>query len=71
MKVLTIISSVFIPLTFLAGIYGMNFVNIPELHVPWAYPALLAVMAVIAVGMLYVFRSIGWLGEREKEPEAS
>lgn len=69
MKVLTIISSVFIPLTFLAGIYGMNFEHIPELHVRWAYPALLGVMTVIAAGMLYIFRSIGWLGEREQRPD--
>lgn len=71
MKVLTIMSSVFIPLTFLAGIYGMNFEHIPELHARWGYPALLGVMAAIAAGMLFLFRSIGWLGEREREPEGS
>ena len=50
MKVLTIMASIFIPLTFLAGIYGMNFDHMPELHARWAYPILLGVMAVLAVG---------------------
>ncbi len=40
MKVLTIMASIFIPLTFMAGIYGMNFEHMPELHVRWAYPAI-------------------------------
>ena len=62
MKVLTIMASIFIPLTFMAGIYGMNFENMPELHTPWAYPFLLAAMAVVAVGMVIYFRRKGWLG---------
>ncbi len=64
MKVLTIMASIFIPLTFLAGIYGMNFETMPELHYPWAYPLLLAVMAVLAAGMIWYFRHKGWLGGR-------
>ncbi|NJK37028.1 MAG: magnesium transporter CorA [Oscillatoriales cyanobacterium RM2_1_1] len=47
---LTVVSSIFLPLSFLAGLYGMNFENMPELEIPWAYPALLCVMAVIALG---------------------
>jgi len=45
MKVLTIMASIFIPLTFIAGVYGMNFVDFPELRMRWAYPAVLGVMA--------------------------
>ncbi|MBU0618253.1 MAG: hypothetical protein KKI02_11085, partial [Planctomycetes bacterium] len=62
MKVLTIMASIFIPLTFMAGLYGMNFENMPELSTPWAYPFLLAAMVVVAVGMLLYFRRKGWLG---------
>jgi len=49
-KVLTIMASIFIPLTFLAGVYGMNFQNMPELKVWWAYPLLWLVMALLAGG---------------------
>lgn len=62
MKVLTIVSSIFIPMTFLAGIYGMNFERMPELGMEWAYPALLLVMATIGGGMLYFFWRRGWMG---------
>jgi magnesium transporter len=61
MKMLTIMASIFIPLTFLAGIYGMNFDFMPELHRPWAYPTLLSVMAVLAGAMLVYFKRKGWL----------
>lgn len=61
MKVLTIMASIFIPLTFFAGIYGMNFEHMPELAVPWAYPAVLGAMAAVAVGLLLFFRRKGWL----------
>ena len=61
-KVLTIITTLFMPLTFIAGIYGMNFAHMPELNRPWAYPAVLALMAAIATGMLFYFRRKGWLG---------
>lgn len=61
MKVLTIMASIFIPLTFLAGLYGMNFDYLPELHIHWAYPTLLVIMAVIAGSMLIYFKRKGWL----------
>lgn len=61
MKVLTIISALFVPLTFLAGIYGMNFEHMPELGWRYAYFTLLGVMAVVTVVMLIVFRKIRWL----------
>ncbi len=61
MKVLTIIATIFIPLTFIAGIYGMNFENMPELEWPWAYFALLFVMLLIGAGMLLYFRKKKWL----------
>ncbi len=61
MKVLTIIATIFIPLTFLAGVYGMNFHYMPELRWRWAYPAVLGVMAVAAAGMLLFFRKRKWI----------
>ena len=67
MKVLTIVSTIFIPLTFVAGIYGMNFntekspYNMPELNWYWGYPLCLAVMLVIALGLLLFFWRRGWL----------
>lgn len=61
MKVLTIIATIFIPLTFVAGIYGMNFKNMPELDWRWGYTMALAVMATVAVGMVFYFRKKKWL----------
>ena len=60
MKVLTMIATIFIPLSFLAGLYGMNFDYMPVLHVRWAYPTLLVVMAAALGGMLWAFRRKGW-----------
>jgi magnesium transporter len=60
MKVLTIIGTIFIPLTFLAGVYGMNFHYFPELGKVWGYPAFWGVCAVLAVTMLIYFRRRGW-----------
>jgi len=70
MKVLTIMASVFIPLTFIAGIYGMNFDtsaawNMPELAWRWGYPAVLLVMAGIAGFLMVYFRRRGWIGESD------
>ncbi len=70
MKVLTIIASIFIPLTFMAGIYGMNFENMPELKVRWAYPMLMASMVAVAAGMFVYFRRKGWLGAGQEPSQA-
>jgi len=67
MKVLTIMATIFIPLTFIAGLYGMNFdrstspYNMPELGWTYGYPALLLLMAAVAGGMLYYFRRKRWI----------
>lgn len=61
MKVLTIMGTIFIPLTFVAGIYGMNFEYMPELNFWWAYPASLFVMALIAGILLLFFRRREWI----------
>lgn len=61
MKVLTMIATIFIPLTFIAGIYGMNFEFMPELQWRWAYPGVLVVMLLVTAGMLYYFRKKKWL----------
>jgi len=60
MQVLTVITTIFVPLSFLAGLYGMNFENIPELHHPNGYFILLGVMAMILMGSLYYFKRKGW-----------
>jgi magnesium transporter len=60
MKVLTIVATIFIPLTFIAGVYGMNFRRMPELELSWGYPAALLFMALIAGTMLLVFKRKGW-----------
>jgi len=61
MKVLTVFASIFIPLTFIAGIYGMNFEFMPELKVRWAYPALWGLMIAVAAILLIVFKRKKWL----------
>jgi magnesium transporter len=63
MKVLTVVATIFIPLTFLAGIYGMNFQYMPELHVRWAYPIMWVIMIGAAMGMLLFFHRRGWIGK--------
>ncbi len=60
MKVLTIMASLFIPLTFIAGIYGMNFENMPELNWPWGYPMIWALMIGVTAGMLWYFKRKKW-----------
>ncbi|HXD34661.1 MAG TPA: magnesium/cobalt transporter CorA [Pyrinomonadaceae bacterium] len=62
MKVLTIFSAVMLPLTFIAGVYGMNFENMPELHSRYGYYAVWGIMIVVAVGMLSFFWKRGWIG---------
>ena len=72
-KVLTIIATIFIPLTFIAGVYGMNFDpdaspwNMPELRMPWGYPAALGVMAIVALAMLLYFWRKGWLTRPDRD----
>jgi magnesium transporter len=61
MKVLTIIATIFMPLTFLAGLYGMNFKYMPELSWPWGYPLALFIMLAIALSMLVYFKKKKWL----------
>lgn len=72
MKVLTVISTIFIPLTFIVGVYGMNFDpqisawNMPELGWHYGYPAVLIVMAAIAAGLIWAFWRRGWIGKRRR-----
>jgi magnesium transporter len=61
MKVLTVIGTIFIPLTFLAGVYGMNFHHFPELEWKWAYGGFWLICVVVAAGMVGWFRRRGWL----------
>ncbi len=60
MKVLTIFASIFIPLTFIAGVYGTNFDNVPELHYEYSYFIMWGVMLVVAAIMLYYFKKNKW-----------
>ena len=75
MKVLTMISTIFIPLSFVVGLYGMNFqrenpdgtinhLNMPELYQPWGYPLVVGVMLVVVMIQLYYFYRKGWLTNR-------
>jgi len=70
MKVLTIIATIFIPLSFIAGVYGMNFAYMPELHLRWGYPAVWLVMLAVGGGLLLYFYRRGWLsgGAQEDAP---
>jgi magnesium transporter len=61
MRVLTVITSIFIPLTFIAGVYGMNFAHMPELAQPHGYFVCLLVMLLVAVGQILYFKKRGWL----------
>jgi magnesium transporter len=60
MKILATVSAIFIPLTFIVGIYGMNFEYMPELSRPWAYPMVLIIMGCIALGMVVFFKIRKW-----------
>ena len=61
MRLLTLISTIFIPLTFIVGVYGMNFEHMPELHYPWAYPIVWFVMISIGIVMVIYFKRKKWL----------
>lgn len=63
MKVLTILSSIFIPLTFLVGVYGMNFTHMPEIEMKYAYPVLVIAMILLSVGQVIYFKRKGWIGK--------
>lgn len=60
MKVLTVISTIFLPIGFITGIYGMNFTNMPELQWRYSYPTVLAIMAIITIAMLVYFKKKKW-----------
>jgi len=61
MKVLTIFATIFIPLTFIAGLYGMNFRFMPELEWHWGYPAVVVLMVAVGISLLFYFRKKRWL----------
>lgn len=61
MKVLTVISTIFIPLTFIVGVYGMNFDFMPELHSVYGYPAVMLLMVLVAISLLIFFRNKRWI----------
>jgi len=71
MKWLSVMATLFIPLSFIAGVYGMNFDpdvspwNMPELRWTWGYPFALGLMLLVAAGMMYTFYRRGWIGRRE------
>jgi magnesium transporter len=69
MKVLTIFSAIMLPLTFIAGVYGMNFENMPELHSRYGYYIVWALMILVAFGMLIFFWRRGWIGRQPGEKE--
>lgn len=69
MRMLTIMSSIFIPLTFMAGIYGMNFQTMPELKSEAGYPTLLVVMLFTAIAMLFYFKHLGWIWTKTDDDE--
>src|SRR5262249_23150243 len=62
MRVLTVISTIFMPLTFIVGVYGMNFEFMPETKWRWGYPIVWLVMLAVTVALLVFFRRKGWLG---------
>ena len=69
MKVLTIFSAVMLPLTFIAGVYGMNFENMPELHSRYGYYAVWGLMILVAVAMLGFFWRRGWIGRGSSDDQ--
>lgn len=69
MKVLTLIATIFIPLTFISSLWGMNFVHMPELEWRYGYPAALGLMFGVGLVLLYFFRRRGWLGPRPSSAE--
>jgi len=68
-KVLTILSTIFIPLTFIVGVYGMNFEHMPELHWRYGYAVAWTLMLAVALGLLWLFRRVGWIGGERPPPD--
>lgn len=66
MRVLTIVASLFVPLTFIAGVYGMNFKYMPETQKWWGYPAVITLMIAVAAGLLIYFARKGWLSSDDE-----
>ncbi len=66
MKVLTIFSAIMLPLTFIAGVYGMNFDNMPELHSRYGYYGVWIIMLAVAIAMLLFFKRRGWIGSKKE-----
>jgi magnesium transporter len=62
MKTLTLMSTMMLPLTFIVGLYGMNFKHMPELDWAWGYPAVIGAMVLVVTGILLWFRHRGWIG---------
>lgn len=60
LRLLTIVSAIFLPLTLIAGIYGMNFGNMPELTWTYGYPLVIAAMVALAAVLLWIFYLKGW-----------
>lgn len=67
MRVLTVVSSIFIPLTFIVGVYGMNFKYMPELEYPYGYYTIIGIMFAIGLGLLIFFLKRGWLRKNQDE----
>ena len=65
-KVLTIIATLFMPLTFIAGVYGMNFKHMPELEWVMGYPFALSLMGLTVIGLLFYFWRKGWMQDTTK-----
>jgi magnesium transporter len=68
-KFLTIFSAIWLPLSFIAGVYGMNFENMPELKTRFGYFAVLGVMILVTVSLLFYFYHKGWILQRKNNPE--
>ncbi|HYK72124.1 MAG TPA: CorA family divalent cation transporter, partial [Pseudoneobacillus sp.] len=66
MKTLTLVSVIFIPMTFIAGLYGMNFENMPELRMKNGYFYALTLMVCLGLSIMFFFRIKGWWGKRRK-----
>lgn len=67
MKILAVFSAIMLPLSLVAGIYGMNFENMPEIHSPYGYAGALTLMFTIAAGLMFYFWRKGWIFEREEQ----